>query len=532
MILKIAWRNLFRHRGQSLVVGAILFLGALLMTLGNGVVTGMDRGLHETVVHGFTGDLVLVPEKQADDNVFMEMMGRAVEPLYGFPAIAKVLGENPRVESFLPVGKNMAMLLNEDGGMSTLHYLLGVDFERYRRMFPHTLNLLEGRLPEPGRPGLLLPAGARKEIYDQTNIWFLPKGASLDTAHLEGDAKDHPGDLSLKSSMVMLGFNQDNSTTDIRVDVDGVFRYRSLNTIFGSFILVDIESYRQCLGYFQASERTRGKVSEADSALLALEEGGLDDLFGAEEMIEKRPALPPLVIPGKAPASAGAPARPEDTPAHPADLSTLPEDIPETPRPADLDQGAYNLVLVLLKPDADAEAIRRDLNDRFRRDSLGVRAITWKAALGVVGSMASLFRGALFLFVSFLFLVAVIIIINTLSMAALERMPEIGMMRAIGARKSYISRMFLAETSALSLFFGGLGILAGALAVQVISLFRLTSENDMLQIFFGGDVFQPRLSPADFVLCLLQLALVSVAAVLYPLLLARSITPRDAVYKE
>ena len=510
MILKIAWRNLFRHRGQSLVVGAILFLGALLMTLGNGVVTGMDRGLHETVVHGFTGDLVLVPEKQAGDNVFMEMMGRAVEPLYGYASIAKVLQEHPQVEQFLPVGKNMAMVINEEGGMSTFHYLLGVDFERYRRMFPHTLSLIEGRLPEPGRPGLLLPTGARKEIYDQTNIWFLPKGATLDTSHLEGDAKAHPGDLSLKSSMVMLGFNQDNSTTDIRLDVDGVFRYRSLNTIFGTFILVDIESYRQCLGYFKASERTRGKVSQADSAILSLEEGGLDALFGAEEMIEKKPsALPPVIVPEEAPDAVPAPAK-----------------------PADLDEGAYNLVLVLLKPGVNAEAARRDLNNRFRRDSLGVRAVTWKASLGPVGSMATLFRGALFLFVSFLFLVAVIIIINTLSMAALERTPEIGMMRAIGARKSFISRMFLAETTALSLFFGGLGILAGAIAVQVISLFRITSENDMLQIFFGGDIFHPRLTPADFILCLLQLALVSVAAVIYPLRLARRITPRDAVYKE
>jgi ABC-type antimicrobial peptide transport system permease subunit len=146
--------------------------------------------------------------------------------------------------------------------------------------------------------------------------------------------------------------------------------------------------------------------------------------------------------------------------------------------------------------------------------------------------MATLIKGALFVFTSFLFLVAVIIIINTLSMAALERTPEIGMMRAIGARKGFISRMFLAETAVLSLFFGGLGILAGAAAVEIVSLFRFSSENDMLQLFYGGDTFRPVLAARDFVLCLVQLALVSVAAVIYPLRLARRISPLDAVYKE
>lgn len=523
LILKIAWRNLFRHRGQSLVVGAILFLGALLMTLGNGVVSGMDRGLHETVVHGFTGDLVLVPEKQAGDNVFMEMMGRAVEPLHGYPAVEKALQGNPLVDRFLPVGKNMAMFINEDGGMSTFHFLLGVDFERYRSMFPRTLDLKEGRLPEPGRPGLLMPAGARKDIYDQTNIWFVPGGAGLDTANLEGDARDHRGDLSLKSSLVLLGFNQDNSTTDIRLDVDGVFHYRSLNTIFGSFILVDIESYRQCLGYFRASERTRGRVNAEDSLLLSLGEGGLDALFDGEGLVDRPAAIPPASTrPDSAPSTA-APLDPTDADPGPGAPSAA---------GADLEQGAYNLVLVLLKPGADAEAARAGMNAGFRRDSLPVRAVGWKASLGPVGSMATLIRGALFVFVSFLFLVAVIIIINTLSMAALERTPEIGMMRAIGARKGFIGRMFLAETTVLSLSFGGLGIAAGAVIVEALSLLRIASENDMLQIFYGGDTFRPLLTPADYALCLAQLALVSVAAVLYPLSLARRITPRDAVYKE
>jgi ABC-type lipoprotein release transport system permease subunit len=199
---------------------------------------------------------------------------------------------------------------------------------------------------------------------------------------------------------------------------------------------------------------------------------------------------------------------------------------------ADLDQGAYNLVLVLLKPGLEARAAKARMDRDVKRAGIGVRAVTWKEALGPIGSMATLIKGALFVFVSFLFVVAVIIIINTLSMAALERTSEIGMMRAIGARKGMVSLMFLAETALLALFFGGLGILAGALTVETVSLFRISSDNDMLQLFYGGDTFRPVLTAADFALALMQLTMVALAAVIYPLLLARRVTPLDAVSKE
>ncbi|MEO6097412.1 MAG: FtsX-like permease family protein [Fibrobacteria bacterium] len=534
LILKMAWRNLFRHRGQSLVIGTILFLGAFLMTLGNGVITGMDRGLRNTVVNGFTGDLILVPERQESDNVFLQMMGRGIQPLYGFPAIDSVLRGIPYVARYLPIGKNMAMVLNEDEGNATPLYLLGVDFARYAKMFPGSLALKDGRFPRPGMPGLLLPTGGRKGIHDRANTWFVPAsrdssiGAVGAGAGAETQRDTVPKDAIVRSSMVMLGFNEDNSTTDIRLDVDGIFRFRSLNTIFGNFALVDIESYRQCLGYFQASERTQGRMSGRDSALFSLGEEDLDAQFGMQS--ELAPAVSPVRKVRRV--------RKEKAPPLPDSTVTVESPVMQTPTTrglaatADLDQGAYNLVLVLLEPGADAAKSMTDLNGRFQDAKIGVRAVGWKDSLGPIGSMATLIKGALFLFVSFLFVVAVIIIINTLTMAALERTPELGMMRAIGARKGFVSLMFLAETGLLSLFFGGLGIVSGAVTVEIVSLFKIASENDVLQLFFGGDTFRPALSAGDFLLGFTQLGLVALAAVLYPLRIARRVSPLDAVYKE
>jgi len=536
LLFKLAGRNIWRHRGQSLVIGTILFLGAALMTVGNGIISGMELGLQKTVVHGFTGDLVLVSDKQESENVFLEMMGRAVEPIHNYPAIRTALQRHPLVAENLPVGKNMAMVLNEEDGPSTFLYVLGVDFDRYRKAFPGNMELIEGKFPESGKPALLLPTGARKQIHGETNVWFIPKGSNLDASHLEGEAKEHAADLNVKSSVVLMGFNENNTATDIRLDVDGIFRYSALNTIFGSFALMDIESYRQCLGYFLASERSQGTVTGQDSALFALEGSGLDELFSGDSLlVESRSSSASRNRPGAGRPGAGAL---KGNRAH-AEVAGSAQ--PQASRVdgagvdrdrVDLDRGDFNLVLVLLRPGVDPDRALKDVNDSLRAGNLGVHAVPWKKALGPVGSMAGLIKGALFLFVSFLFVVAVIIIVNTLTMAALERTPELGMMRAIGARKGFIGAMFLAETAMLSAIFGGAGIALGACVVEILALLKLSSDNDMLQLFFGGDKFRPVLSAGDIGLALMQLTFVALVAVCYPVLRARSVTPLDAVYKE
>jgi len=527
LILTIAWRNLWRHRGQSLVVGTILFLGAALMTLGNGVISGMDRGLHKTIVQSFTGDWVLVPDAQEDDNVFLEMMGRAIEPIQNYPDIKAFLAERPEIEKHLPMGKNLAMVFNEDGGMPTFLYVLGVDFAAYARMFPENLTLIEGHLPPPDGPALMLPTGARKEVHQQTNIWFIPEGGVLDTSHLEGEAVGRAGDLSVKDNMVLMGFNQDNTATDLRLPIDGIFRYRALNSLFGSFALVDIESYRQCLGYLRADETAIVSLSHADSALFAMEGENLDDLF----------ADPGTAAGVEGPALGGKPSSTATLPAsrqegmHPAHRDPR-GDAPTQEKGVSIESGAYNLVAVAVKPGQASDASLAVFNADLKDAGLGVRAVTWKKALGPVGSMAVLIKGALFVFVSLLFLVAILIIINTLTMAAMERTAEIGMMRAIGARKGFIGLMFLAETAMLAFTFGGLGILFGGSLIEALAALKLTSENDMLQLFYGGDTFHPLIQGGDILLAVVQLALVTVVAVIYPLILARGVTPLEAVQTE
>lgn len=500
LILTIAWRNILRHKGKSLVIGVILFTGAFLMTVGNGVISGMAAGIEKNIIDGFMGDIVLMNQDQKSDNILMNLMGSSIEPVTTYKEIKQILAAQPYIKRFLPVGKNLAMVLDESTTAPGYAYLLGVDFAEYRKMFPDNFTVLEGSYPAPGQRALLIPTFARDEFYDFYNIWFLPEGGRVVKENLKKEALANFKTLVLSTSVVMMGMTSGiNTTNDIRFPVTGINKFGALNQIFGHFCLVDIESYRDCLGYFTAADMA-AQVPKEEKKLLELESADLDSLFGGEAMIvsdaKKAPKIKVVSMKETKPAG----------------------------------DGVYNAVFIKLKDGIDYDYALKELNKALA--GTGVRAVPWNKASGPIGGMALIIKSALFIFVMLLFCVAVIIIVNTLTMAALERASEIGMMRAIGAHKTFIAGMFLGETAVLSAVFGGFGILAGIAAVKIIPLLQISTKNDMLQLLYGGNFFNPLLSLPDIALTALQLIFVTVVAALYPMRVAVNITPLDAISRD
>lgn len=504
LILKIAWRNILRHKGKSLVIGLILFLGAFLMTLGNGVIAGMDRGLEANIIHSFLGHLVIVSEKQKSDNVLFEMYGKSVAPIHNFKAIREVLKTEETVHKFLPVGKNMAMSLNEDSDFTGV-FLLGVDFKKYREMFGDNIKAIEGRLLTENEKGVLVPDFARKEFYNFTSIWLMPENGKIVEENLTPEAKENKNELRIKTEEIFLGLNENNSSTDVRVGIKGIIKYRALNTFWGHFMLLDIESYRECLGYFSGSENPEN-VPKEKQALLNLENGSLDDMFGESDMVvaDKKTV----------------------------EMQSLKVEARKAVVLSDTDEGTFNLVFIKLKDGSELEKKAGDLNKKLQEKNLSARVIPWNKASGVIGSLAMIIKGFLFGFVIFLFVVAIIIIVNTLSMAALERVSEIGMMRAVGAQKKFIRNMFVGETAILSFVFGGAGMLAGIVTVFVLPSFQITTQNDMIQLLYGGDILNPLLNGSDILITFCQLIFVTLLSVIYPVSIAKNITPLDAITRD
>ena len=139
---------------------------------------------------------------------------------------------------------------------------------------------------------------------------------------------------------------------------------------------------------------------------------------------------------------------------------------------------------------------------------------------------------SLIIFVSFIFFVAIIVIMNTLSMTAMERVSEIGMMRAVGGQKSFLRSMFVKETAYLSFFFGGIGIIAGIVLSLVLQALKLETQNEFLQLAYGGDYLNPIIRIGDLLLGIVQLGIVTLLSLLYPIKLVGKITPLDAISRD
>ncbi len=295
------------------------------MTIGNGIISGMDFGLHKNIVSSFTGDIVLVSQKQEGDNVFLDFTGKAVEPITNFLAINDILKSQDYIDKYVPIGKNMVMALNEEGGMPGYSYVIGANLKKYHDVFPSTLVPVEGRLMNNDEKGVLVPTGARQEMFENTGIWFKPEKEPLKIVNLPKENGIDPNQILVKDSVVLMGFNNNNTTSDIRLGIKGIVKFKALNRILGQFALMDIESYRTCLGYFSADDKST-VLSSDEKKLFNLGDEGLDALF-SENPVENMKSERHLSI---------------------APISPV-QKLTKTAESKNVDAGAYNLVLIRLK---------------------------------------------------------------------------------------------------------------------------------------------------------------------------------------
>jgi ABC-type antimicrobial peptide transport system permease subunit len=388
-------------------------------------------------------------------------------------------------------------------GGSGMNFMLtfGCNFEDFQRVFGSPVQAVEGQLLANGDHGLLINEKSRENQHKMQGYWLVPSGYQLNRDNLSKEARAELPGLPVKSELDLGGFGEPNAT-DMTLPIRAITRFKSLNNMMQQISIMDIESFRQIFGYYTASDVVQELPPEQE-ALLA---SGEEDLFGSGDIFSSGSSSTVSDL-EKVIRTAAAPAR-----------------------KINYDHAAYNYVSILLKPGEDLAAAVERTRQLMKDNGLPVKVLSWKQASGQVAQISDILRMVINVFVLLLFFVATIIIMNTLSMTALERTEEFGMMRAVGARKGFITRMFLSETLALSALFGGVGILVGALVALIFQPLGITSgESEILELLFGGEVFQPTLGVGGVVGGVLALGVVTVLAVLYPLVVARRITPLDAI---
>ena len=176
--------------------------------------------------------------------------------------------------------------------------------------------------------------------------------------------------------------------------------------------------------------------------------------------------------------------------------------------------------------DVAAAQMREDLSEKQ------LEILTWKNMAPSLVRSVALFDTMMYIFFAIIFITVIFSIANTLIMAIMERFHEIGVMKSIGTRPSWIGGMVMFEAVNLGL----VGLAAGmAAAILVISLLGTTGIDfgfyaESMRMWGTGTVIYPSLKTMDFVVSALIVFANTIIAAIYPALKAARIKPLDALH--
>ena len=156
-------------------------------------------------------------------------------------------------------------------------------------------------------------------------------------------------------------------------------------------------------------------------------------------------------------------------------------------------------VMVELKPGYDqdevAEEIRERLNETRKRqrgkDLPPFSVVTSEKMMDMVGNIMGLIQAAIFAIAGFAILVGAIGIMNSMYTSVRERTKEIGIMKAVGAKRSDITWIFLIESGIMGMIGGIGGTVFGLGAAKLIEVvmsggaFALQAYISIPLILFG-----------------------------------------------
>ncbi len=329
--------------------------------------------------------------------------------------------------------------------------------------------------------------------------------------------------VRIGDTLTIKAFTKSGYVHSANLRVYGTFTFQGLEDshVAGELNMMDLVSFRELYG-FSTPERTR--------ELQALKrEAGFEDidrskaeseLFGAAEQRADQ---------------AAAPSAPVDTDALLRGLAGRSERAQREDKsydPARLEQGVVLNAAVIVKNPRLIPQTMKSIEAAGKKAGLPLKAIDWQQASGVVGQFVTLIHAYLYNSVLINFAVALVIINNALVMATLERMAEIGTLRAVGAQRRFLLGMLVVEALAVGALFGGIGAALGAGIVAILHWVGIPAFNDIFYFFFSGPRLHPGLSVGNVGLALVIVLLVSAASSIYPGLLAMRVSPRQAMQSD
>jgi ABC-type lipoprotein release transport system permease subunit len=334
--------------------------------------------------------------------------------------------------------------------------------------------------------------------------------------------------VRIGDTLTIKAFTKSGYVQSENLKVYGTFAFKGLEKSpqAGALNLMDIVSFRELYGFMTADKQKEIiALRTAAGAKEVSRENAEAELFGS---------APPA---GGAAAAAPAPAPSTndfDVSQALAGLSgsRQKDGANQSYDPAQLERGVVLNAAVLVKDETKLEATMAAIEAAGKDAGLPLKAISWQKAAGLIGQFTILMRVVLYTAVLIIFVVALVIINNALVMATLERVREIGTLRAIGAQRRFVLSMLVLESIVVGVVFGVIGAAVGAALMGVLGKVGIPAFNDVFMFFFSGPRLYPGLGGHNLIIALVVVLFVSIISSIYPAWIAMRISPLQAMQTE
>jgi len=480
MIFLMAFRNITRNSKNSLIIAFFICVMTFLFFFGNTVIGQGGRGLKSTFIDNITGDIII--EKKGD--VTMSLFGAnapvieeyfSIEPLPAYDELMKILSRRDDIAAM--TSQVTCLAAASAGDVRIPAVLFGIDAGTYFRLFPG-IRVEEGRLLEEGEYGIMLTREQCKGIESDS-------GKKMETG----------APVTLTSA--------GNAGFKIReLPLVGIYSYNNPQDVLNKIALIDIETAR-VLSEIQVAG-SGAEVPQEARALIGTE--SLDDIF--EDTGDVEIAGTDGVIS--------------------QELMFQPAAQPEAGRGSFNSRGGdWNFILIKLKGGVITGKVIKEINSRI--EALGARAEGWRTAAGVTAILLLLVQALYNAGIFIVCVAGVIAIVNILLISVFRRTREIGTLRALGARGSYIRLLLLAENCTLGLAGGVAGIILSSVVFTLVNMLNINIGNELLAELFGGGVLHIGFYPEMALLSLALSFVLSFLSSLFPIEIAVKIEPVVAV---
>ncbi len=471
MLFYLAFKNIISKKSSFVIMLFIAFAIAMLVVT-NSVFDSTERGVQETYIDAFTGDIMIRPKCENPLSLFGDESPITVNKtdipiLSHYDEIRGVLESLPEIRDIQPQLTGMCLIMNELLKQRTC-FAFGIDAESYCKAMP-SIKIIEGEPWKKGEKGIMLTKGAAKQM-----------GFSV------GD-------------QVYFAYSVGLSSRARSAPLTAIYEYSADNPVLEKIALINPELMRSLFDITEYTSAADVQLSEEKEDFF---DSDLDSLFA-----DSTDSATPIFT--------------EEEKIDEDELSKIEESYQSS--------STWNFIVCHLNDANDSKRVLASLNALFKENDWPAEAVNWRSSAGNTAFYLYLLRVILNIGIIVILIAGFIVINNTLVINVLDRIREIGTMRAIGANKRYISLECMTETLMMTICAGIVGCILGSIGSGLITLMHIRFGNSFLQQLFGNGALVTTLTFKNLAESFMISVVLGLIAWIYPVLNALSVNPVQAM---